>query len=186
MVKTQIALLRGINVGGHHKVPMAELRALCESIGWKDVKSYIQSGNLIFQSTREHWRLESELEQAIQEHFSFDIPVIIRTGARWQELLAGNPFSDVSRTEPNRVMLGLAKSAPAAGAAVALQEYATSGERIRVVDNALWMHFPNGSGRSKVTPALLDRLAGSPVTTRNWRTALKIKLLARDSALSRS
>jgi uncharacterized protein (DUF1697 family) len=163
---------------------MAELKALCEKLGWSDVHSYIQSGNLVFRSPDEPWRLESELESALKKQFGFEVPVIVRPAIRWRQLLEGNPFGEASDKEPQLVMLGLAKAAPAAGAASALQERATSDERVRMVDNALWIHFPRGSGRSKITPALLDRLAGSPVTLRNWRTAMKLRELAREIALT--
>lgn len=184
MVNTHIGLLRGINVGGHHKIPMAGLRSLCESLGWSDVRTYIQSGNLVFRSPDEPWRLESELECAVAKQFGFEVPVIVRPAARWKKILEGNPFTEASRLEPQRVMVGVAKAAPAAGAAIAVQEHAAHEERIRLVDNALWIHFPLGSGRSKITPALLDRLAGSPVTLRNWRTAMKLRELSREIAFT--
>lgn len=78
-------------------------------------------------------------------------------------------------------MLGLSKAPPQPDAAARLQERATRGERVRLVGDALWIHFPGGVAESRLSPALLDRLAGSPVTTRNWRTVLKLHELARDA-----
>lgn len=169
-----IALLRGINVGGHHAVPMAGLRSSCAELGWRDVRTYIQSGNVIFGAAGETTRLEKDLEQALERRFGLRIPVIVRAASEWPGYVRGNPFPDESHEEGNRVMLALSKDPPRADAVENLRQRAADGERIERVGDALWIHFPSGSARSKLSPALLDRLAGSPVTTRNWRTVLKL------------
>jgi uncharacterized protein (DUF1697 family) len=176
--ETYIALLRGINVGGHNPVPMAELRPLCESLGWHDVRTYIQSGNVVLRSDADAARLEQELEAAIAGRFDLVIPVIVRAATWWSRALTRNPHTDAAHAEPNRVMLAVPKYAPREGAGAALQERAQHGERVVQVEDALWIHFPEGAGRSKITPALLDRLVGSPVTMRNWRTAVELRRMA--------
>jgi uncharacterized protein (DUF1697 family) len=173
-----IALLRGINVTGNNKIPMPELRALCAEAGWGDVRSYIQSGNLIFRADSAPTELEAELERAIAGRFSLTIPVIVRAAAAWPAYVADNPFPEASEHEPNLVMLALAKKPPRAGAVEGLRERAANGERIEGAGDAIWVHYPEGAGRSKLSPALFDRLAGSPVTARNWRTVLKLGELA--------
>jgi uncharacterized protein (DUF1697 family) len=178
-LSTFIALLRGINVGGHNKIPMAGLRELAGALGWSGVRTYIQSGNVIFEADGPAARLEEALQEGIGARFGLDVPVIVRAAAEWPVYVAGNPYPEASTAEPNRVMLGLSKAAPAPGAAAGLRERAADGERVEQVGDALWLHFPGGSGRSKITPALLDRLAGSPVTMRNWRTVLELDALAR-------
>ena len=170
-----IALLRGINVGGHAKVPMAELRALAEGLGWEDVRTYIQSGNLAFEAKGKAPALETALEQALGGHFGFAPAVIVRSAADWGAFDRANPFPKESAAEPNRVMIGLSKQKPRAGAAEALEERAAAGERVREAAGALWFHYPQGAGTSKLTPGLIDRLVGSPLTARNWRTFLKLK-----------
>lgn len=176
---TFIALLRGINVSGHNKIPMAELCALCAELGWADVRSYIQSGNLLFQADGPATALENDLEQAIMRQFNLAIPVIMRTAANWSAYVSGNPLPQASVDEPNRVMLALAKSPPRQDALEKLQERATSTEHIMQIDDALWIHFGEGVGQSKLTPTLLDRFVGSPVTMRNWRTVLKLDEMRR-------
>ncbi|MDP9347718.1 MAG: DUF1697 domain-containing protein [Gemmatimonadota bacterium] len=176
---TFIALLRGINVSGRNQLPMAELRSLCAGLGWGDVRSYIQSGNLVFGADADPASLEAGLEQAISRRFGLSIPVLVRAAADWPGYVAANPFPDASRTEPNLVMLALSKAAPRPGAVEGLRERAAGGEQVAQVGDALWIHYAGGAGRSKLTPALLDRLAGSPVTTRNWRTVLKLAEIAR-------
>jgi uncharacterized protein (DUF1697 family) len=174
---TFIALLRGINVGGQNKLPMAELRTACASLGWEDVQTYIQSGNIAFRSPGEPAVLEASLEAAISQRYGLNIPVIIRPGAEWPAIVAGNPFLAASAVTPNLVMLLLAKRAPLPAALTALQARAAAGEQLAQVGDALWAYFPAGSGRSKLSPALIDRLVGSPVTARNWNTVLKLNEL---------
>ncbi|HEY5721171.1 MAG TPA: DUF1697 domain-containing protein [Allosphingosinicella sp.] len=170
-----IALLRGINVGGHTRVPMAELRPLAEGLGWEDVRTYIQSGNLLFKSKGKAPALETALEEALGKHFGFAPAVIVCSASDWTALAGANPFAKESGTEPNRVMIGLSKQKPKPGAAEALEGRAAAGERVREAGGALWFHYPHGAGTSKLTPGLIDRLVGSPLTARNWRTFLKLK-----------
>ncbi len=174
-----IALLRGINVSGHNKILMTELRTCCTKLGWQAVQTYIQSGNLVFQADSTAAQLETVFEQAIKTHFNLNIPVIIRSATGWPTYLASNPFLEQSQNEPNHVMLALSKAAPKVDAAEKLRGYAAYGEQIQQVGDALWVYYADGAGRSKLSPALFDRLAGSPVTARNWRTVLKLEEMLR-------
>jgi uncharacterized protein (DUF1697 family) len=169
-----VALLRAVNVGGR-KLPMAELRALCAGLGWRDAATYIQSGNLVFTADGPCPAIEGTLEEAIAGRFGFAVPVVVRTAAQWAHYLPDNPFPKAARDEPNRLMLLLAKAPPAAGAEDAIQARATAGERVKRAGDALWIHFPEGAGTSKLTPSLIDRAIGSPATSRNHRTVLKLQ-----------
>lgn len=170
-----IALLRGINVGGHNKVPMAELRSHCAGLGWEQVESYIQSGNIVFSASGTAAAQESALEKMVEKQFGISISVIVRSAKDWPTYVKANPFGEAAETEPNRLMLCLSKAPPNENAAEALLERARDGERVKLVGDALWIHFPGGSGTSKLSPSLMDRLVGSSVTARNWRTVLKIQ-----------
>lgn len=174
---TWIALLRGVNVSGRNRVPMAELRALGEEQGWENVQTYIQSGNLIFTAPGTANGLEKKLGEMIKTAFGVSVPVLVRSAEDWPDLIGSNPFPEASKSEPNLVMLCLAQSALKAGAAELLRERAAESERI-VPKNGLWIHFGGGVARSKLTPAVLDRAAGSSVTARNWRTVLKLGEMA--------
>lgn len=166
-----VALLRAVNVGGR-KLPMAELRALCEEIGWDDVATYIQSGNVVFTVAGETEAIERRLERALAEGFGLDVPVVVRSAVQWATLAAGNPFA----TEPpNRVMLLLSKARPADGAEKAIEGRGRNGERVRRIGDALWFHYPEGAGISRITPSLIDRAVGSPATARNFNTVLKLR-----------
>lgn len=169
-----IALLRGVNVGGHNKVPMAALRELCAGLGWNDVQTYIQSGNVVFSAGKKPASLESDLERAIDSEFGVSTSVVVRTADDWVGYVEDNPFGAASRKTPNLVMLALSKKPPRRGAVAELRERAAHQEKIDRIGANLWIYYPNGSARSKLTPSLLDRIAGSPVTTRNWRTVLKL------------
>ena len=169
-----LALLRGINVGGNNKIPMAELRALSGEIGWKNAQTYIQSGNLIFEAAGTSAALEADLERAIERRFGLSIEVLVRAGAAFPAYAMGNPFLEASGTEANLVMLLLSKAPPRKEAAAELRMRAVNGERIVQVGDAVWIHYAGGVARSKLSPALMDRLVGSTVTARNWRTVLKL------------
>ncbi|HSJ24154.1 MAG TPA: DUF1697 domain-containing protein [Longimicrobiales bacterium] len=173
-----VALLRGINVGGHNRVPMVELRALCAGLGWHDVRTYIQSGNVLFRSAAPAEKCAGSLESAITAHFALEIPVVVRAVNELASYRDGNPFPDAAATEPNLLMLGLARGSLADAAVDLLRERATAGERIERTGDAIWIHFVSGAAVSKLSPALLDRAAGSPVTLRNWRTVSKLVELA--------
>ncbi|HMC92943.1 MAG TPA: DUF1697 domain-containing protein [Allosphingosinicella sp.] len=166
----RIALLRGINVGGRNKVPMAALREVCAGLGWREVATFIQSGNVVFEAKGTDQALEAALEEALAKRFDLRTAVIVRSAAEWAKTIAANPFPDESEGEPNRVLAGLSKRALATGAAEALAAKAAAGERVEQAGGALWFHYPNGAGQSKITPAMIDRAAGSPMTARNWRT----------------
>jgi len=174
-----VALLRGINVGGHKKVPMAELRELATAAGLERVRSYVQSGNLVFLGTRSSAATAQVLEEAISAHFGFEVDVIGRTGAEWLTYSESKIFSECQKNRPNLLMLALSKSPMAAGVAPALLQYAVR-ERVDVAGEALWIDYADGSARSKITPAVLRRVVGSPVTTRNWRTVQAIAGLVRE------
>ncbi|HEY7327674.1 MAG TPA: DUF1697 domain-containing protein [Gemmataceae bacterium] len=176
--KTFIALLRGINVSGRNMIPMPDLRSLCAELGWEEVQSYIQSGNLVFKAKSKPAQLETELEQAIERRFGFTISIIVRAAAVWPDYIRDNPFPDASQSAPNHVMLALSKAKPKPDGIEKLQARAVVGERIVQVGDALWLLYAEGVAKSKLSPGLLDRLVGSPVTTRNWRTVLKLHEMA--------
>ncbi|MEA3018061.1 MAG: hypothetical protein QOI38_2783 [Sphingomonadales bacterium] len=169
-----VALLRAVNVGGR-KLPMADLRALCAELGWTDAATYIQSGNLVFSAEGKEAELENALEKAIAGRFGLEVPAIVRSAAAWRRLAKANPFPDVAAKEPNRLMLLLSKRPPATGAEDAIAAKAAAGEDARRAGEALWIHYPQGAGTSKLTPALIDRAVGSPATQRNFNTVLKIE-----------
>jgi uncharacterized protein (DUF1697 family) len=168
-----VALLRAVNVGGR-KLPMAELRALCEKLGWKEVASYIQSGNIVFAAPGKADEIERVLEEAIAKAFGLDVAAIVRSRSEWAKYPDLNPFPEAAKDEPAKLHLLLPKRPPASNAAETIQARAQAGEQVRQAGDALWLYYPNGAGASKLTPSLIDRATGSPGTARNYNTVLKL------------
>lgn len=164
-----VALLRAVNVGGR-KLPMADFRKQVAELGWENVATYIQSGNLLFDAGCRPAEAEAALEALIANHHGYAAPAIVRTRAQWATYPSGNPFPDVARDTPGYLLMLLSKQPPKADAADLIQARATAGEQVKQAGDALWIHFPKGSGTSKLTPALIDRAIGSPATSRNHRT----------------
>jgi len=170
----KVALLRAINVGGR-MLPMATLRELCGGLGWQNVRTYIASGNVLFEADGANEANEAALEAAIAGRFPFKVPVVVRTAKQWADYPGSNPFLDEARDAPNRLLMLLSKQPPADGAAQAIEQRGAAGEKARRAGDALWIYFPDGSGTSKLTPTAIDKAIGSPATSRNYRTVVKLK-----------
>ncbi len=170
-----VALLRGINVGGHRKIAMAELRNVAEDAGLAYARSYIQSGNLVGDSSRSPEDFVFHFELFLKSYFGMDIDVMARSAADWAAFASRPAFPDAAAARPDRLMLVLSKAPPAPDAAALLTERAGHGEQIAAADGALWIHYPAGAGKTKLTPALLERAVGSPTTSRNYKTVLALQ-----------
>ncbi len=171
---TYIAWLRGINVGkagaGRKSVPMADLRDLATGLGFDDPRTHVQSGNLVFAARGTANALADRLEAAIRERFGSDVPVVVSAGKDLAALAAACPFAAAVESEPNLVQIAFARTRPGKQTLAVLEPYLTAGERCALAKGHLWAHFPAGIARTKLTPAVLDRSFGTPVTMRNART----------------
>jgi uncharacterized protein (DUF1697 family) len=166
-----VALLRGINVGGKTKVPMAALRGVCESAGCEDVATYIQSGNVVLKSKLTADKLRTALEAAIAGEFGFNPAVMIRTAKEMAAVLDRNPYSDA---DEKSIHVGFLHAAPNAATKKCLAAIDCAPEEVTAVDRDLYLHLPNGMGRAAL-PVQLERcLRPTPVTVRNWRTVTKL------------
>jgi uncharacterized protein (DUF1697 family) len=168
-----VALLRGVNVGGKNKVPMAELRAACEALGHTEVSSYIQSGNLVFTTAKSI--TPNGLEAAIASEFGIDIHVVLRTEQELEQVVKANPFAGV---DLSKVHVGFMADKPAAAKVKTLDADRFVPEEFALRGCELYLHLPNGMGRSKL-PAYLDRQLEIPTTVRNWNTVTALLDLAR-------
>jgi uncharacterized protein (DUF1697 family) len=166
-----------VNVGGRNAVPMDGLRALCVRLGYGDVRTYVQSGNVVLTGAGKPAAVEARLEAALAKAFGVETAVMVRTATRWAGYL-DCPFAEAAAGEPSRVLLGLSKAPLAKGSVEALRARAGPGEHVDGGGDALWFHYEHGVGRAKLSPALIDRLAGSPVTARNVNTVRKLAELA--------
>jgi uncharacterized protein (DUF1697 family) len=172
-----IALLRGINVGGRNKLPMADLRELFEEAGCSDVRSYIQSGNVICgASAALRQRLPSRISGAIAERFGYDVPVVVRTGAELAAVASEHPLRG-PRTDDKTLHVAFLAHAPSAKQRAALDPERSPPDRFELRGRELYLCCPNGIARTKLTNAYLDRTLGTVSTVRNWNTVQKLHAL---------
>ena len=181
-VHRAVALLRGVNVGGHAVLPMAELTSLVADLGYVLPKTVLQSGNVVFGCGAARGRETSEqtearLEAGLHARRALDVAVFVRTAAEWNRLVSANPFIAEARTDPSHLLVMLLKEAPPASAVMKLQASITGAERVRAHERQLYMVYPDGIGRSKLTSAMVERMLGTSGTVRNWNTVLKLQAL---------
>jgi uncharacterized protein (DUF1697 family) len=167
-----VALLRAVNVG-KRKVAMAELRAICEDLGYDDVRTYVNSGNVVFTATGAATGIETAMEKALQQHYGFDVPVVVKSAAQWSKLAKANPFPKESKAQPNMVHAVFSRKPPNAARVAALEERASAGEQVKTAGGAPWIYYPDGSGRSKL--GTVKDSPDSPSTSRNFRTVLELE-----------
>ena len=173
-MNTYIALLRGINVGGKTSLPMKELAAVLEDIGATNVKTYIQSGNVVFQSAdAEVEQFAGRLTAEIKRRRGFEPLVLILGFDALEKAIANNPFPE-AEAEPRTLHLGFLASAPEHPDLDALDSIRKESERFRLIGSVFYLHAPDGVGRSKLA-ARSEKLLGVPMTDRNWRTVCKIR-----------
>lgn len=170
---TWIALLRGINVSGQRKVPMAELRALHEALGHRDVVTYIQSGNVVFDADTDAASLTAGLEGAIAETFGFDVPVVVRTADEVRTAASANPFPDAG-ADLQRVATAFLEAAPAPVRVDGFDPEAHAPDVCVLAGREVHLHCPSGFGRTKLTTTYLERQLEVAATSRNWRTITRL------------
>jgi uncharacterized protein (DUF1697 family) len=172
----QIALLRGVNVGGSRRVPMAELRELLTGLGHEDVATYLQSGNVVLTSDLAPERLERELETAIVEGMGVDPLVVVRTRDELADVVDGNPLGEVA--EPRRFQVSFLSAAPDPEVVRALEAADVAPERVAVRGREIYAWHPDGVQSSPLAKLLTDRKLGVTATARNWNTVTKLLELA--------
>jgi uncharacterized protein (DUF1697 family) len=179
-MKAFIALLRGINVGGHKQVAMADLRDLLTQLDFANVQSVLQSGNLVFQSqtTRTGAALERRLEEEARKRLDLQADFIVRTVEEWKAAIAGNPFRTEAQHDPGHLLLAFFKTAPDAKDVKALQAAISGPERVYATGREAYIVYPDGIGRSRLTHTLIERKLGVRGTGRNWNTVLKLRACA--------
>ncbi len=161
-----VALLRGINVGGKNLVPMKDLAAMF--VGCSDVSTYIQSGNVIF-STKTPDKIPTLIQGSLKKKLKLEVPVIVRSHAELIKVSTASPFDDL-----DRVMVMFLADPPSVSAAKSLDPDRSPGDRFVVKGREIYLHCPNGYGRSKLTNAWFDSRLGTVSTARNWNTVLTL------------
>lgn len=177
----QVALIRGINVGGHQAVAMSDLRDLLTQLGFDGARSLLQSGNLVFRcGERIGAELESVLEMEAEERLGLRVDFLIRSAREWREVIARNPFRKQAESDPSHLVVMFLKSAAKAEDVKAVQAAITGRETIRADGRQLYIVYPDGIGKSRLTNVLIEKKLGIRGTARNWNTVLKIAALAEE------
>lgn len=176
---THIGLLRAVNLGAHNRVSMRELCALLDTLGMRETKSLLQSGNVVFGSgVKATAQLERVLEAALAKRLGVETDCFVRTAKEWQAIIAGNPFPKQAKDDPGHLIVMCLKDEPEAAAITALQKAIVGREVVRAGGRHAYFVYPDGMGRSKLTTALIERKLGTRATARNWNTVLKLGALA--------
>ncbi|MCI0357674.1 MAG: DUF1697 domain-containing protein [Planctomycetaceae bacterium] len=173
-----VALLRGINVGGKNLVPMAALRSLLADLGLADCQTLLQSGNVVLDSPRlAAEKLERLLETETQRQLKVKCDYLVRTAKEWRTIIANNPFPDEAERDPAHLVVMCLKSAPSQAAVQELADAIRGPELVRAVGKQLYLVYPAGIGRSKLTGTLIERTLSTRGTGRNWNTVQKLAAL---------
>jgi uncharacterized protein (DUF1697 family) len=176
----QIALLRGINLASKRRVSMAELRELLSGHGYDDVRTHLQSGNVVLTSKVSGKRLQDELERQITDGLGLEVQVLVRTRDELADVVERNPLGDVA-DNPSRYLVNFLSAKPAAQVVRELGEADVAPEQLVVSGREIYAWHPNGIQRSELTKLLSERRLGVNVTARNWNTVTKLLAIADES-----
>ncbi|MDH5559793.1 MAG: DUF1697 domain-containing protein [Deltaproteobacteria bacterium] len=175
-----ISILRGINVAGQKKLSMTDLKALYKRLGFKNVTTYIQSGNVIFDSTDESkTELKSRIEGAILAEFGFHVPVIIRSAGEMKGVIQNCPFGEVDMEENGtKVLVTFLSSEPSPDKTAQLQSQVAPPDKLAVIGKEVYLYCPGGYGKSKLSNQFLESRLKLKATTRNWKTVHRLAELS--------
>ena len=170
---TYVALLRAINVAGHQMIAMSALRESIAALGFEDVQTILQSGNVIL---RGKTASTASIEKRLATIFPTDF--FVRTEAEWSALIARNPFTREAKDDPARLVAMCLRDAPSKDSIAALREAIRGREYLEVHGREAYIAYPDGQGRSKLTNALIEKKLATRGTARNWNTVLRIAAAA--------
>lgn len=169
---TYIALLKGINVGGHKKMPMADLREQLTKSGLKQVRTYIQSGNVVFQSElNDLLELEAFLQKTIQSYFGFEVSVLVTTREQLKRIFDDCPFSEEKKIKSYFTLL---KHKPGEAIIKMASEKVYEGEEYEIINDCIYFYCASGYGRAKFNINYFERKLGTTATARNYNTMVKL------------
>lgn len=174
-----ISLLRGVNLASHNRIKMEVLRDLYKSLRLKEPQTYVQSGNVVFHTAeRDLARLAKRVEEGIERAFGFKSAVIMRTTAEWRDVIARNPFALRSDIEPSKFLVIFLAEHPGAEVRQKVSEIDAAPEELRIHGRELFIYFPNGIARPKLSLPAVERALKISGTGRNWNTVTKLLELA--------
>lgn len=169
-----ISLLRGINVGGNKKIRMADLKALYESLGFSNVQTLLQSGNVVFETDTDSAQLAGQIEAGILNTFGFESKIILRTCAQLRAVVEHNPYTAPQLAEPSKALVTFLADTPATGAIQTLMNDHQGTETLHIIGRELFVFYTDGAGRSKLTNVFIEKRLKTTGTARNWNTIQKL------------
>jgi uncharacterized protein (DUF1697 family) len=174
-----ISILRGINVGGQKKIPMKELKSLFEGLKFRNINTYIQSGNVIFSTDETNFKiLSKKIEQKILERFNFEVPVVLRTAEELQTAIINNPFLKKKNIETDKLHLTFLSDIPQEENLVKIKEHQFMPDEFTINGKEVYVFCPNGYGKTKLTNTFFENKLKVTATTRNWRTVNELLKIA--------
>ena len=176
-MEIKIALLRGINVGAHRRILMADLKTALKQIGLNDVVTYIQSGNLIFSSNKSNTILEAELSDLIKTIFNFEVPIIVRSKKEFQTIIKENPFN---RDDTSKLHFTFLKTPPKENDITSIEHEAFEPDIFKIKPDVIYLHLENKYHKTKLSNAFFEKKLKTETTTRNWKTTLNLLELSKD------
>jgi uncharacterized protein (DUF1697 family) len=174
-----ISMLRAVNVGGHNQIRMDALRTLYESLGFEDVQTYVQSGNVIFRARQKNLpALATKIQDAIEQAVGFRPAVLVRTTDEIRRAVVGNPFASRRNIEPGKLLMTFLAAEPGPESQLVLDGLKKHPEELHLKGRELYIYFPNGAGKSKLPWSSVEKLLKVQGTARNWTSVTKMLEIA--------
>ena len=168
---TYIAMLRGINVSGHKTIRMEDLRTLCSGLGFHNVETYVQSGNIVFQTPiRNPAALSKRIGEKILQSFGFDAPVIVRTSKQMRKVITNNPFLKEKNVDSSKLHVTFLSETPQERSLKKLETLSTNPDRFYAAPQEIYLYCPSGYGKTKLSNVAIEKALSVRATTRNWKT----------------
>ena len=178
---TFIALLRGINVGGQKSIKMTDLVHLFESLGMENVRTYVQSGNVLFEhASATSAQIARRIEKKIEQTYGSDVSVIIRTPVELKKVISRNPFLKKSGVQTDRLYVTFLSEVPNARSVAALDIPKDPQEKFTIAGKEVYLYCPNGYGNSKLNNTTFEKKLNVVATTRNWKTTTMLLELSQE------
>jgi len=177
---TYISLLRGINVSGQKKIKMEELKRSYESLGFTGVRTYIQSGNVIFNTPQsDTLQLSKKIEEEIKDEFGFQVTVLLRSPDDLNKIISGNPFLKNENIDVSKLHVTFLQSVPAKHVLSSMKKVESGADKFYISDREIYIYCPNRYGRTKLTNTYFEKVLSIAATTRNWNSVNNLSELAR-------
>jgi uncharacterized protein (DUF1697 family) len=176
-----ISMLRGVNLGGHHRIKMDALRSLYVSLKLEDPRTFIQSGNVIFRTKEKNLpALARKIQTAIESSFGFRSDVMLRTPDELRRAIAASPFPAHRALDPSKVLVTFLVTDPSPEASAAFLTFKHHPEELHLKGRELYIYFPSGMGQSKLRWSAVEKLLKAPGTARNWNSVTKMLAIAEE------